>query len=268
MTTPGEDTKELSTAFERVTSGFYRRPHADDAAMALRYWCLMLAGAKEAELGRLMVLFYLFARIGQVSDAARAAFGPIVREYSGAHAELARRLDTDPRIPNALDLPIEGPASLDLLWAEFFVTGGPEPIVRIISVLDNPDGVRRRLATWVGERSLFGGSKRRATADTLSSVGLVVDLEHKIIKADGDLDCLCFAIAEKSFPIFQHLPFELTPQELQVLSVKGAALWSLRLNAQTHTQLPAICRDESRRAGGAGRLRLVETAEAARPFAL
>lgn len=262
----------LADAFERVTTGFYRQADPESAGLALRHWLRLLAAADEAQIGRLLVLFYVFARISQVSEAARGHFEPILRDYAGAHPEIVQRLlqlSDDPTFPGVLDRPLERPEQLDLLWAEFFVTGRPDAILRIVSVLDGPDRTRQRLEAWLHERSLLGGRARRTAADTLTSVGLVVDLERKVIVTSGDLDGLCFSIAEKKIPIFGHLPFALTPEEMQVVGLKGAALWSLRLNARDHEAVAEICRAESQRAGGPGRLRLTDATDAAaRPFAL
>jgi hypothetical protein len=63
--------------------------------------------------------------------------------------------------------------------------------------------VRKRLEAWLREMSLFGGAKRRLATSMLASVGAVVDLERKVIVSAGDLDCLCFSLAEQRVPIFK-----------------------------------------------------------------
>jgi hypothetical protein len=89
----------------------------------------------------------------------------------------------------------------------------------------------------------------------------------KTILTDADLDCLCFSIAERRFPIFKHLPFTLPQEDLIALATKGSALWSLRLNATEHARVAEICRAEKDRPGGAARRRLTEPIEG-KPFAL
>jgi len=244
-------------AFDAVTTGYYRNPDVELATGALRHWLHLVASADESQLAGLMVVFYVFARISQVSEGARNAFEPILRAYDGLHSEIARRLlevAAEPAFPNAIQIPIERPENLDLLWGEFFVTGQAEPIERIFTTLDREDRVRQRLQHWLQQTSLFGGSKRRAAASTLASAGVVVDLERKAIVSTGDLDCMCFSIAEQRVPIFKMLPFELTHVEVMTLATKGAALWSLRLNARDHEKVAEVCRIESRRPGGPARL--------------
>ncbi len=247
-------------SYETVTTGYYRDPDAGLAAAALRHWLRMVAEADEPQLARMMVLFYVFARISQSSEPARDAFEPILRGFEGPHAEIAARLlqvPSDAAFPNALQLPIERPEHLDLLWAEFFVTGEVAPVERIGGALDGDDRVRRRLEVWVREASLFGRAKRRATAAALADAGLVVDLDRKVIVTTGDLDLACFAIAERRIRIFELLPFGLTPEEVMTFGLKGAALWSLRLNAQIHPKVAELCRR-----------RRIEPAADAPPFAL
>ena len=256
-------------AFELVTTGFYRSRDVDLARGALRHWLRMVAAADEAGLARMTALFYMFARMSQTSEAAREAFEPLLRGYAGPHGELAERLVGAASIPGALDLAIERPENLDLLWAEFFVTGLAQPILRIISTLDGDDRVRQRFEAWLHERSFFGRSKRASIAAALASVGIVTDVERQVVVTAGDLDLACFAIAEKRIPIFTMLPFPLTPAEVTHLAVKGSALWSLRLNAQAHDSVAEICRAEAKRPGGPGRAGLDAALKGgARPFAL
>lgn len=259
-------------AFRAVTTGYYRDPDAQLAAGALRHWLRILASTDEGQTDRMMVLFYVFARISQVSEAARDAFEPILRAFDGPHAELVGRLlevAGDPTFPNAVQAPIKDSGFLDLLWGEFFVTGQAAPIERIFSTLDWDDRVRQRLEAWLREPSLFDGAKRRAAASTLASAGVVVDLARKVIVSTGDLDCLCFSIAEQRVPIFKMLPFALAPDEMNELATKAAALWSLRLNARDHDKVAEVCRIEAQRPGGPARRRATEApGDDAPPFAL
>ncbi|HUQ06045.1 MAG TPA: hypothetical protein VM261_26260 [Kofleriaceae bacterium] len=260
-----------AAAFDAVTTGFYRDRDAQLAAAALRHWLRMVAEASDEQLARMMVLFYVFARVSQTDAASRDAFTPILRGYAAPHAELAQRLlevAEDPSFPNAISIPIQGPEGLDLLWAEFFVTGEAAPVERIFATLDGDDRMRMRLEAWLRESPLFGGSKRRATAAELAAAGLVVDLERKIIVTTGDLDCVCFQIAERRVPIFKMLPFEIAPADFTSLGIKGSAIWSLRLNARSHEKVAAICRVESQRPGGPGRRLAAEPSPDAPPFAL
>jgi len=263
---------EDKDAFELVTTGFYRGVDPKLVGPAIRHWLGLLAAADEVQLGRLMVLFYLFGRIAQVSEPARLELAPLLRAYTGRNPEVPHGLlgvSSTSKFPSALDLPIERPETLDMLWAEFFVTGTPAAIVRLFNPLDGEDRVRTRLGEWLREASFFGGRKRKATVATLATHGLLVDLDAKRILTSGDLDCVAFSIAERKIPIFRLLPFELSPAELTALGVKASALWSLRLNAKTHEVVADICRSEAAKPGGPARkLATGEATRADRPFAL
>ncbi len=261
-----------SEAFDLVTSGFYRVSDPQLTLAATRQFLELLARCPEAQVGSLASLVYLFGRIIQVSDEARALCGPVLERYTGPHAIFASKIrgaSEDASFPNALRLPLMGAEVLDLLWAEFFVTGAPEPLLRMISRLDDPDGVRARLTAWLKERSLFGGSKRRAAAALLASRGIIVDLDASAVRTEGDLDCLCYSIAEKKHPIFRELPFNLSQAEISNLAIKGTALWSLRLNASAHPRVAELCRSEATKPGGPARRRLTELPDSASlPFRL
>lgn len=261
---------QLPSAFIEVTSGYYRSPDPRQAALAFRCLLDLFVEAGPENLARFGSLIFLFSRISQVSEEAHAALGAVVDEHAGPLPPIARHIVEargDATFPKLAELEVERPEHVDLLWAEFFVTGSPDVVVRIASLLDEPDLVRRHLERWLGERSWFGGAKRRAKADALRELGLDVDLETRAIRSEGDLDCLSFSIAERKLPIFQHLA--LSPQDLIALSVKAAALWSLRLNAVHHEIVAACCRAEAERPGGPAR-RLLRTVSAAdsKPFAL
>jgi hypothetical protein len=148
------------------------------------------------------------------------------------------------------------------------VTGEPAPIERLFTVLDQEDRIRQKLEAWLLETSLLGGSKRRGTASALADAGLVVDLERRVVVSPGDLDCLCFQIAERRVRIFPMLPFSIDATDAMILGTKGSALWSLRLNSRAHERVAQICRVEAQRPGGAGRLLTIEPMGEAPPFAL
>ena len=257
-------------AFVEVTTGYYMSPVPRVAAQALRHALGMVAETQPENAVRFVSVLYLFHRVAQLSEEARALFEPILRDYRGPNEDLVRAImvaPADAGPPNALRLEIRGPEHLDLLWAEFLATGSPDPVLRIVGVLDWEDRVRPLLDRWLRAWSPFGGARRRATAATLREAGLPVDLDSKAIGTDADLDCLCFSIAERRIPIFKYLPFTLPPADIVALGTKGSALWSLRLNSRQHARVAEICQAESDRPGGAARRRLIEPIDG-KPYAL
>ena len=253
-------TEEMREAFQRVTSGYYRAPDPKAAAQAFEVWLTILARVSADQTAGMIVLMYLFGRIAQRSPEARAAFAPMIAAYTGANRELASGVLR--ALPEVLAIPVDRPEILDLLWAEFFVTGERAALLRIVSALDARDMVREKLTAWLGEH----GRKRDEVAAALAQAGLVVNLERGEVATVDDLDRLVFAIAEQQIPIVPMLPFALSESDVMHLGMKGSALWSLRLNAATHTLVATVCREEATRPGGVSRRLLAEPLEGA-PFA-
>ena len=58
----------------------------------------------------------------------------------------------DPERKHFRERPAVEPKDLDMLWANYFITGDYKPIVRILDVFDLPDGkqheVMKRVARW------------------------------------------------------------------------------------------------------------------------
>jgi hypothetical protein len=260
-----------TNAFRRVTSEFYRSKDGELAGQALEQLLEMLAGAGWPEDPRQGNFVYLFARIAATCESARSEFEALLaRTTEPQRARLVHCVLVaagESSFPKVLELTIDSPEALDLLWAEFFVTGSPEPILRIIRTLDLEDAVRRHLNAWLQAKS-FWQFGRRARAATLASAGLVVDLAKGEIVTDGDLDCLCVAIAKSGFRIFEQLPFKLPDDDLRKLCVKGAALWSLGINARVHETVAELLRTERELPGGPARRLLQEAAADEPPFAL
>ncbi len=263
-------TSDHQAAFDHVTAYYYRDPDVARTTLALRHMLGMLASSPPEQIERFAPLVYLFGRIAQESAAAHAALAIEIAGYDGPDGALAQRIISargDAAFPDALALPAVDPVGLDLLWAEFFVTGRPEPVVRIVGMLDREDRVRKHLERWLSERALFGGGRRRAYAEALRVLGIDLDVAARAIRTEGDLDCVCWAIAERKQPIFAHLT--LAPDELTSVAIKASALWSLRLNATAHPVVGEVCRNEAERRGGPARLLLREhPATTGRPFAL
>ena len=262
---------EPGRAFSWVTSSYYRGAPNEVVLAALEHMLVMLEQAGWPENHRLNNLLYIFCRIAQLSPEVRRDLAAKQTTLTGRGGDLVRMIilgAEDATFPNALTQQIVDPGSLDLLWAEFFVTGAREPLLRIVGTLDAPDGIRRLLDAWLQERSWFRGGKRAAVTETLRSVGLVLDLKSRTIITDGDLDCLCFALAETKVPIFKLLPCALPQPDLLNLCVKGSALWSMRLNSCDHDLVRTVCQEEHARPGGSGRARLIEPIHEQKPFAL
>jgi putative NIF3 family GTP cyclohydrolase 1 type 2 len=103
----------------------------------------------------------------------------------GAEKDVIDKILAGP-IPAPLDIfqrPIEGGWDLDLLWIEFFVTGSPRPVLRIVDVLEWPDRLRGKLSAWMESTSPVANQ-----VQLLEQGGFVLDFAHKEIVNIDDLD--------------------------------------------------------------------------------
>jgi uncharacterized protein (TIGR03067 family) len=73
---------------------------------------------------------------------------PAYREHY-AIIDDTRRFLADPKRKLPRGRPAVGPEDIDLLWADFLVTGDYAPVARILDILDRPDGLRLRLENWL-----------------------------------------------------------------------------------------------------------------------
>src|SRR5262245_37409867 len=101
--------------------------------------------------------------------------------------------DWAPAPVNALEWPVQGGDVLDFLWADFLVTGNPQPVLRIVDVLEWPDRIRERLQVWLTSSSflssLFGSKERRASI-LRKTAGIFCDVDEQELITAEDLDCL------------------------------------------------------------------------------
>lgn len=236
----------LSAELQETLHGFYRHRDAGKAALALA----QLLDGDDLDYPPIL---YTFGRIAELSPEARAGFMQLRdrhRQYIDRILDAPRAADF-PR-PRASDL---GALDLDLLWAEFFVSGEAVPVLRIISVLDGEDLVRERLAHWL--RMQISGFWGRRRIEKLKPMFVrcvfPIDYEHGSIEEGVDLDVHVAVNARSGNLKFSELPFELSQAECVRLAVKSAALWSLRANAAVHERVAEICAVEATRQGGCAR---------------
>lgn len=232
---------------------FYRNPKGDVAVQELRL--LLSAGALTQRRN-----FFLFARIIQLYPAAVAAIECVAADDPDLALVLAefRNAFASPDFPRPLTMDLDGPEVLDLLWSEFAVTGNPGAVQRVISVLDWPDVIRERLATWVrGLRTIFFDRwRQRKTIALLTRCDFPIDYDRRLLAPGVDLDLHVALLAKNGKLKFDELPFALSSAETMKLAMKSAALWSLRSLAATDDQVAELCQIASRSPGGASRLLL------------
>lgn len=253
MANSGTEASAAQRALERVqTASFYRNPDPADAALAFEY-------AIKTQVDEPLTM-YALSRIAMLDHPAQVAFERL-RWNHPADADLAARVlsgPTQPAFPDVLTMPIDRPRVLDLLWMEFGVTGSRDPVMRVVSVLDWDDVARARLEDWLTAHSDadWHDPPLDAYQRLFVRCGFPIDYQARLIRSPLDIDLHVALLAAAGKLKFDALPVALSQDELIRLSMKSAAVWSLRTFAQSHPIVADICVREAARPGGAARAQL------------
>jgi hypothetical protein len=250
---PDRSDQGAEVTLSRVLQTFYRNPDPDDAVSVLEL------AIKQKAIAQVPV-FYGFARIAAISPAARAAFEGM-RPRGGWYVTVVDELLAAPahtEFPQPLTMPIVHPAVLDLLWAEFGVSGDLTCVQRVVSVLDWEDGVRRRLQEWLDGAGSVDWEQAPYCDYRQTFVRCVFPIKYDSRSIDGpvDLDLQVALLLRRGRLKVETLPIELTTEELLHLAMKSAALWSLRSFARTDAEVARLCAEEAIKPGGAARRHL------------
>lgn len=78
-------------------------------------------------------------------------------------------------------------------------------------------------------------------------------MRHPHVAVPGDVDLLIWHGLQKKHEASAALVRQLREDQIAHLATKGAALWSLRSNAEQHPIVKGLCEAEADVAGGDGR---------------
>jgi len=165
---------------------------------------------------------------------------------------------------------IKNGVDLDFLWAEYFVTGAKEPIVKIVDTLGWPDRFKLKLQEW---RDKKRSSNEKRILDKLLNRGLQmdVDLDKIFIKETVDLDGLFAAQIQFRAPDKKQQDsikkirkmLNISDEDIMYMAVKGAAMWSLQSNAQQHPKVLQFCKEEFEKRNDKSKIELAIVLEVA-----
>jgi hypothetical protein len=197
------------------------------------------AGASHA--GRLFVLSCLRV-CGDRETRTQVAAWEQDRQYAKLRKgldEVRKSLaDPDRKLPR--DRPARTPSELDLLWADFLVTGEYAAVARILDVFDQEDLLRARIAS----RLKGGGAKRAQLLKALKDLALLQPgTADKMVEGDLALALLHDAagrITQNPARAIRELqPFlGLSEGEwVRVFLLKSSASWSVQSNLRQHPRL-------------------------------
>jgi len=179
-----------------------------------------------------------------------------------------------PRL-DPLGHPARDALDLDLLWAEFLVTGETTSVERIIDVLEWPDIVRERVESslrlpksvrFVGMFLPWLGRSRLSVSDgVVRFLGIRVDDQRRVVETPEDLDCRFWAPSgspsERAWGLVSPL---LSKRQREKAATKAAARWSLGANAVQHEPVLQACEAASATRDGRAQLALLEISAYAR----
>ncbi len=249
MTTPRKD------SYQRVLAGFYRDPDPAVAADALAF------ALEEDELQKDQTILLMFARMPEVYPEVHARFRQMLTPELDENRKRIIQMLLDPpdEVKGARYLPTTpaNPQDLDLCWGEFLVTGSLEVVKRIIAVLDGKDLVRSLIDESLLAPDAAAIRLTDAQWHSFHELGILIGtseaMPHPHVGVPGDVDLLIWWGLQKKHEASVLLVRQLSQDHVLHLATKGAALWSLRSNAEQHPSVKGLCDAEAAVAGGAGR---------------
>jgi len=161
-----------------------------------------------------------------------------------------------------LKMDVKSGVDLDALWAEFFVTGAQEPIVKIIDVLSRDDLFKEKLMAWMSHKHTKKEIRNLNTL--LNSSNLRVDLEEGKLDIGSDMDCMYSSYLSASGRHKERSKsgvqirkiLGLSEEDLIYMANKGAAMWSLQANSEQHPKVFEYCKQEFERRNDKSKIEL------------
>jgi hypothetical protein len=242
-------------SFDRVAAGYYRDAEPAIAAEALAY---------ALEAGLLMkdeTLLAMFLRIAELHPEVNTRFREMFRPSLDAETRGIIHLLVAPpeqfQDARYLNKPITHPQHLDFLWGEFLVTGSLEVVKRIIGVLDWKDLVRSLMDEALLNPAAAKIQLSQVQWQSFAELGILIrtteSVSHPHVVVPGDVDLLIWRGLQQKHEASAALVRQLDQEQILQLATKGAALWSIRSNAEQHPSIKELCEAEAEIAGGAAR---------------
>ena len=237
-----------------VTAGFYRDADPTVAADALTF------ALEAGEYKKNPTLLLMFARMAEAYPEVNAWFRRLLSPSLDAEWRQVIQLLLEP--PDQLKgagyllTAIGNPQNLDLFWCEFLVTGTLEAVKRIVAVLDWKDLTRSLIDEALLLRS-GGVELSEYQWQSFRQLGILIGstdaVRHPHVAVPGDVDLLIWHGIQEKHEASVALVRQFRQDHLVHMATKGAALWSLRSNAEQHPSVKELCEAEAGVAGGVGR---------------
>lgn len=147
--------------------------------------------------------------------------------------------DSKRRLPR--DKPARSLLDLELLWADFFITGEFQPVARILDILDRPGSLRQKITDWLKNNP----GNQQELLEMLTTLKLIQP-HTKDVLVGGDLELILLHDAKGRLAPFGmegavyigreilHLSYE---ELYGGLLLQRVASWSLQENLKEHPKL-------------------------------
>lgn len=165
---------------------------------------------------------------------------------------------------NPLEKNVKDATDLDLLWAEFMVSGNEKAIQKIIDVFEWDDLLRKKIDNYLMSSAPLN-SKQEAVDILANEYGIKCNISKQEIETKDDLDIIIAAKLmqqkSKSEP-FQKIKdtLNLTYDDILYMATKGSANWALNSNAIQHKKVFEICDREIPARTGRAKIGLLKIA--------
>lgn len=133
---------------------------------------------------------------------------------------------------------------LDMLWANFFITGNEQAVIKIIQVTERSDLLYSLIDNYINTNA-----SKEKTDELIKifkdSIGITLSIENNKLITDRDLDIqYCMNINSKKYSQDQikkvRLLVNISDKDIYYMAVKSAAFWAVLSNAQQHERVLKI----------------------------
>ena len=140
---------------------------------------------------------------------------------------------------------IKIPYDIEMLWAEFFVSGNEEAIRRVLSLVDKPDIIREKILAYLNGDEVTG-NKQLLLVRIRKVIGIAIDPETNEIPVTGDLGALMMSRIRQQ--IASNNDFELLMDQIDVpteefltVATKAEAVRTLETYALRNDKVLKLC---------------------------
>lgn len=258
-----------SAEFNSLLSSYYKEPHPELIPDALQYilqnnilnkdnfWPLAYIFGKIALMNPTLVdnyldildnqneykkrLFVVYALTICGNDKVRSHLDSKLSDPEWANDKKLLDSALKQKFPlpySPIETDVTSSNDLDMLWAEFFVTGDTEAVSKIIHVINRDDLFLAKVNNYL--KTHHSDKEIAEFKETLfNNIGIELTIEHNRVVTDRDIDIqYCENTVSGQYAVegnkHVRLLLGISDEEFYNLALKNVALWGVRSNAMNH----------------------------------